>query len=226
MTTMADALASIEAARRAGRINNDAARAASVALGLTGDDAMLACRLLAQGADPASIEYLAWGKVSEPIALAHRQGPGSLTGVDRDTWLYLAALSADESQPSTLRERVLGLIRAYCMVTEDDSSEGVEAKIAAKRAEIAALPYKLANVGGREMRVYRSNLGFASAYWAGEPCAAVLSGDGDGTYIAVGSNGVPLADLEVTVGKPLAPCFGIIEDREMVGMALATWGDA
>jgi hypothetical protein len=48
--------AAIEEARRSGALSNDAARAASVVLTLEGHDAMLACRVVAQGADPASIE--------------------------------------------------------------------------------------------------------------------------------------------------------------------------
>jgi hypothetical protein len=208
---MQDILNAIEAARRAGTLSNDAARAASVALGLTGDDAMLAVRILAQGSDPASIEYLATGAVSAPIALAHRNGPGSLTGADRDRWLNLAGLSVDESKGSTLRSRVLGMVEALNALP----TGGFE-RIARKREEIASLPFKMGTVGGREMRVYQTDLGFAAAYWAGEPCAAVLGVYNGVPYLAVGSNGTPLASLGVTVGKPIAPCFGIIEDPAAV----------
>jgi hypothetical protein len=215
-TTIKTILESIEAARRAGDLSNDAARAASVALELTGDDAMLACRIIAQGADPASIQYAAGGTVDDHIALAHRQGPGSLTGQEREDWLYLASLSIDESHGSTLRERLAGLADAsfrYQSATPEERAAGAEAK----RAEIASLPYRVATVGGREMRVYSSDLGFAAAYWDGEPCAAV-EGDYNGErYAAVGSNGTPLADLGVTVDKPLSPCFGILEKPESLG---------
>jgi hypothetical protein len=212
---MQDILDAIESARRAGKINNEAARAASVALTLTGDDAMLANRILAQGADPASIQYLATGSVSPCIALAHKQGPGSLTGADRRLWLSLAGLSVDESKSSDLRDRVLRLAGAIRALREDTQASE-DARVAEKEREIASLPYTLGVVGGREMRVYRGDLGFAAAYWAGEPCAAVLSTYNGAPYLAVGSNGTPLADLGVTVGKPIAPCFGIVEDPAAV----------
>ena len=212
-------LDAIEAARRSGALCNEAARLASVALGLEGEDAMLANRLISQGADPASIEYLATGKVSPHIALAHVQGPGSLVGEEREDWLFLAALSADESKGSTLRDRVLGFGAAVIGLGMD--AERRAAKVAKKEAEIASLPFKVASVGGREMRVYTADLGFAAAYWEGEPCAAVLGEFNGEPYLAVGSNGTPLADLGVTVGKPLAPCFGIIEDPEVVATVAA-----
>lgn len=212
---MQNILAAIESARRAGTLSNDAARAASIALTLKGDDAMLAARIVAQGADPASIEYLATGEVSPAVALAHRNGPGPLTGEDRERWLALAALSADESQESTLRARVIGLAEGVHRFRTMGADER-KALADGKRREIGALSSKLGTVGGREMRVYSSDLGFAAAYWDGEPCAAVLGSYNGAPYLAVGSNGTPLADLGVTVGKPLAPCFGIVEDPAAV----------
>jgi len=210
-----DILAAIEAARRAGTINNDAARAASVALTLTGDDAMLANRIIAQGSDPASIEYLADGEVSAPIALAHRQGPGSLTGEDRERWLALAALSHDESRESTLSQRVLDLAGAV-MTWQRATPENKAVLAEGFRNKIAALPFDVRTVGGRQMRVYDADLGFAAAYWDGHSCAAQRGVYNGAPYVAVGSNGTPLADLGITVDKPLTPCFGIIEQPEAV----------
>ena len=209
-----DIIQSIEDARKGGLLGNDAARAATVALGLTGNDAMLACRIIAQGADPASIEYLATGKVSDAIALAHRNGPGSLTGKDRQHWLNLAGLSADESKDSTLRDRFRGLANAIRIYRDDPRAMMVGGII--MEGKINGLPFTMQTIGGREMRLYTADLGFAAAYWQGEPCAAVLSSYNGKPYIAVGSNGTPLADLGVTVNKTLAPCFGIIEDAAEV----------
>jgi len=206
----------IEAARRDGHLNNDAARAASVALGLEGHDAMLANRVLAQGSDPASLEYLTTGAVSPHVDLAHRNGPGALDGEERQLWLVLAAVSADESKSSTLVERVRQMGEAVHTLLHEDTA--VLAQMAVdKREEIECEPFRIAEVGGRKMRLYESDLGFAAAYWSGEPCAAVLGTDHAGrSYVAVGSNGTPLEELGVGVEKPLAPCFGIIETYGMV----------
>jgi hypothetical protein len=216
-------LDSIEAARLAGRLNNDAARAASIALGLEGDDAMLANRLIAQGSDPASLEYVAKGAVSPHIAHAHRNGPGSLEGEERRSWLLLAALSTDESQGSTLRERLAQFaeaLSAFHVLSAEthfhNESPEAEKLIHEKDLEIRTLPYVAADVGGRTLRVYKADLGFAAAYWSGAEVAAVLGTYNGEPYIAVGSNGTPLEELGITVDKPIAPCFGIIEDPDKV----------
>ena len=205
----------IEAARLAGVLSNDAARAASVALTLTGDDAMLAVRVLVQGSDPASLEYVTTGDVSAPIRQAHRQGPGGLAeGEDRDRWLYLAALSCDESKPTTLRERVAQFCQAVIDVN-DYLPMKRRAIIGAKESEIKCLPFTTGKVGGREMRVYATDLGFAAAYWEGEACAAVRCHEADGSsYLAVGANApATLEGLGVKVDKTLAPAFGLIFEK-------------
>ena len=210
-TNMETILASIESARRDGVLSNDAARAATIALGLTGDDAMLACRVLAQGSDPASIEYLATGKVSALVATAHRFGPGGLTGDDKAHWLYLASLSADESKASTLRERVNGLATALASIARDDSDARFRAGQAIEN-KVRSLPFVVESIAGRAMRVYDADLGFAAAYWSGEPCAAVRGVFNGKPYLAVGSNGVTLASLGVTgLTKSISPTFGIVE---------------
>ena len=208
---MQDILDAIEAARLAGVLGNDAARLASISLKLTGDEAMLALRALGQGADPASNMYLATGEVPVFIEHAHRNGPGGLVGAEQDEWLYQAAISADESKDSTLRGRILGLFAAQ-MAMANDTPADRRRRIDAKRAEIASLPFTTRAIGGREMRVYTADLGFAAAYWSGEPCAAVLGSFNGEPYLAVGSNGTPLVELGVKVGKAIAPCFGIVED--------------
>lgn len=214
---MQDLLNVIEDARRSGKVNNDAARAASIALGLTGDGAMLACRLLAQGSDPASLELVAAGAVSAPIAMAHRQGPGGLTGADRDRWLLLAAASHDEATESSLLDRVRGFVRGLREVEEAERDAGkARAMIEREEQRIKASPYRMATVSGREVRLYESDLGFAAAYWSGEPCAAVLGVYGGKPYVAVGSNGVTLAGLGIEVEKLLAPAFGIVESPAAV----------
>lgn len=219
--TIQSIIQAIEDARKSGQLGNDAARAATVALGLTGNDAMLACRIIAQGADPASIEYLVTGQVSDTIALAHRQGPGSLTGKNKQQWLNLASLSADESKNSTLRDRfwlLADAVRTYNLMLDEGSPLYADILHRAMELEdkILSLPYTHHVIGGRKMRVYTADLGFAAAYWQGEPCAAVLSTYNGEPYISVGSNGPSLADLGVTVNKLLSPCYGIIEDATTI----------
>ncbi|HET6494071.1 MAG TPA: hypothetical protein VFH61_01755 [Thermoleophilia bacterium] len=218
-------LDAIEAARLAGTLNNDSARAASVALGLEGDDAMLANRLIAQGSDPASLEYVATGSVSAPVAHAHRNGPGSLEGEDRRSWLLLAALSVDESQDSTLRKRTGQFAQAVTFLNEGGlwCGKDSDALIAAKEAEIRQLPHALLPVGGPFLPTYKADLGFAAAYWSGASAAAVIGSHNGETYVAVGSNGTPLVELGITVDKPIAPCFGIIEDAEAVKRIVAAY---
>jgi hypothetical protein len=224
--TIKSILSDIESARSAGLLNNDAARAASIALGLEGDDAMLANRLIAQGSDPASLEYVATGAVSTPVAQAHRNGPGALEGEDRRSWLLLAALSVDESKGSTLRERVLqfadglGQLRR-CL--EDGDHETRETLIAEKEQEIRTLPHALIPVGGPFLPTYRADFGFAAAYWNGASAAAVIGSYNGEPYIAVGSNGTPLDQLGITVDKSIAPCFGIIENPEEVARVSAAF---
>jgi hypothetical protein len=218
--TVASVLASINALAASGAIDKNAARAAGLALGFTGNDAMLAVRLLADGSDPASIEYLGTGTVSEPIALAHARGPGSLTGEDRDRWLNLASVSHDESKGSTLRDRVNGFILADATLRGDLTDSGArEARIEAKRAEVAGLAFTLETIGGREMRVYSTDLGFAAAYWDGEPCAAVR---GTGIMFCA-SSGTPLADLGVTIPEvgQRGPCFSVLSEDGTRGLPRA-----
>lgn len=214
--TIQKILDSIEAARQAGEINNDAARAASVSLGLEGDEAMLANRVLAQGSDPASLEYVITGSVSDHIATAHRQGPGSLGGEERRHWLLLAAMSADESEDSNLRERVIRFSEGIAI--RDDAE--AERAIRVKEAEILALRSVGIIIGDRGMQLYDADLGFAAAYWAGEQCAAVLGVYDGEPYVAVGadqSRDAPsLEELGVPVDKALSTHFGVIEDRETV----------
>jgi hypothetical protein len=243
----------IEKARKAGHVSNDAARAASVALGLEGDEAMLACRLIAQGSDPASLEYVLTGSVSEPIAKAHREGPGSLSdqrGTDdlshRATWLALAHWSADESKQSTLRDRVQQFITPILQLGSGKMADWL-AWTAAKRAEIEDLPFASArpdlfgNVEeaiaklGREhplrnqgwVNLYDADLGFASAYWSGMPVAAVLGVYNGEPYVAVGSDqsrgALSLEELGFVVDKQLGSHFGIIEDPERVAAIKAAF---
>lgn len=218
MPTIEEITSLIEEARREGTLGNDAARAASVALTLEGDDAMLANRVLAQGADPASIEYLVRGEVSPHVALAHRQGPGSLKGEERRSWLELAALSADESKESLLIDRVTGFAHAHAILTGgDDTRAQLERGADRLEATIKHLKHRMLPVGGRSLRVYTTDLGFASAYWQGERAAAVLGSHNGEPYVAVGC--VPettLGELGIEVDKPLGPQFGIIENPAAV----------
>ena len=198
-------LQAIEDARQKGILSNDVARAMSVIHEMTGDEALLACRLI-QGPDPASIEYLLTGKISEHIMMAHREGPGSLHGHKRGDWLDLASYSVDESKLHSLRDNILAFSSAIEEIMKN--GRGCSERIAEKEAEIKSLPYEMRSINGREVRVYDADLGFAAAYWDGEPCA-VVKGDG---FMMLGSNGTPLKDLGFTISnkESRGPCFAII----------------
>lgn len=216
----------IEQARRNKILNNESARAATIVLGFEGHDALLANRLLAQGSDPASLEYAFYGKISDSIMTAHRFGPGSLEGEYRDYWLLLAALSTDESKDSSFLARIQQFCDAYARMKFkglDVNSESNRRLIDEKRKEIDELDYVTLPVGGVFMRLYAADLGFAAAYWAGEECAAVLGSFNGEPYVAVGSKRTPLADLGVKVDKVLSPTFGIIEDKERVKFLKGVW---
>lgn len=215
------ALALIEEARSVGELGNDQARAASVALRLSGDEAMLACRVVAQGADPASLDYLDVGEVSGGIAAAHRSGPSVFDVNDPALVDYLAlcALSADEAAKGTVRSRVLGFARAVAVLALDNREPLLEAMGRAEREKIRALKYREAEVAGVWMRVYTTDRGFAAASWDGCPLAAVL-GDHEvsGPYVAVGApHWAPdLEDQGVRGLRWLSPKFGILDAAEAV----------
>lgn len=218
-------LSMIEEARLDGELGNDQARAASVALELEGNEAMLACRLIAQGADPASLDYLDAGDVDPKLMAAHRNGPGVYEVDDPKLLDYMAlcALSEDESQQdgSTLRGRFWRFFHALQRLNHPDE-EFREAALdhlgAQELTRIRNLPYTVATVGGRSMRVYTSDRGFAAATWDGEACAATFGHYDGKPYFAVGAppESPPLSDLGVEVDKPLSPRFGIVEDEAKV----------
>lgn len=213
-------IALIEQARQQKGITNDQARAASVALGLEGDESMLAARLMSGGADPASLSYLADGHVSPKVALAHIAGPGIFKAddPDRDHYLGLCALSADESKGSTLRGRVNQYLDSLAVPEE------AHAALAADELDaIMALEFGIARVGSIDcnLRVYRSDRGFASAYWSGIPVAAVYF-EGKEPYLYVCTDGsVRVGSLGLPLDKTLDDNRGIIEDAGKVAAIVA-----
>ncbi len=199
----------IEQHRRDRKITNEQARLMEVVLSLQGDDQLLANRIVAQGADPASIEYACTGKISPSIRLAHAQGPGSLTGNDKKWWLYLAYLSADESKESSLRERITHFVTAVHSFTHD-KLDRITTRAEAMEARITSLPFTVQDIQGKDVRVYESDLGFAAAYWSNLEYAAQKGVYNGEPYIALGSKSTPLADLGFTVTKLISPTFGIL----------------
>jgi hypothetical protein len=214
----------IEQARATRQLGNDQARAASVVLALEGDDAMLANRLISQGADPASLDYIDTGEVTPKIRQAHRNGPGVYEPGDPERMDYLAlcALSADESQGTgTVRERLWVFFEAMRRLNHEDPEFQAAAMAELGRRELAKienLPYSVATVGGRSMRVYVTDRGFAAAAWDGECCAAVLGRDENGPYLAVGAPPYAntLAELGVEIDKAISDRFGIVTDESAV----------
>lgn len=226
-----NALDAIERARDEGALCNDAARAASAALRMEGDEAMLANRILSQGADPASLEYVKLGIVSEPIARAHTRGPASLEGEERMKWLIYATQSADESkaQHSTLRERVLRFANGIrWLITEPDATQRAAAYDHLNAIKLE--PKIMAPIGGMVIPVYTRDIGFASAYWSGQDVAAVYcpagGKDPESPYLAIGTSKAELPEsVAACCDKRIAPAFQLVlHDEELiahVGAALA-----
>jgi len=212
-TTLAE---HIEADREAGLITNDQAQAATIALSLTENEAMLACRLLGGGADPASLQYLEKGEVDDLVALAHHAGPGIYlegNNPERETYLALCALSADESKSSTLRERVLHYGDTLHVMGSD--REQMFELAALEYEKIMALPYETKVVDGITLRIYRSDRGFANAYWSGCNYAAVYFEGGD-PYLYVCTNGTrSVESLGIKLNKTLDANRGLILDHRV-----------
>jgi hypothetical protein len=227
----------IEGARLAGHVSNDQARAASVALGLEGHEAMLFARL-ASGSDPASQEYLATGKVSELVARAHCEGPGVYTdphSPEACHYLLLCGLSADEARPlATLRERFLQFQRGTSLLcaprAEYPNQEIVDELVTSEREKIRCLPYvglriqdhpfRDPEVHDVTLRLYASDRGHAAAYWDGQPYAAVFHTDPRGDYLAVGTRpGLTLAEAGILTDKALSTSYGLIFRPEVLAKA-------
>jgi len=220
MGSVAEILGLIEQARANNEIGNDQARAASVALQLQGDDALLACRVIAQDSDPASLDYLDTGSIAPKIMDAHLGGPGVFKAddPDLDDYLALCALSSDESRSGkgTLRGRMWGFFYAMTRLSnpDDDFREAALKQLAREElSRIRSLKYRTGVVGGQSMRIYNSDRGFAAAAWDGESVSAVQSEDSNGAFLAVGAPPYcpPLSDQGVTVDKAISPYFGIVK---------------
>ena len=204
----------IEEHRQARDVSNEQANALVEILGFSVEDAILANRAISRGADPFAIQYLAYGEVQAHIRHAHQNGPGQLEGEDQDDWLFLASLSVDEhGEPLSLREKILGLNDAVNMYLEMGSPDTDSLilqrarRIETVREKITNLPYESEDLGGRFIRVYTADLGFAAAYWSGAEFAAVRQPDG---LTFVGSKRDTLDELGITVDKKLTDQFGII----------------
>jgi hypothetical protein len=226
-------LALIEEARKSEQIGNDQARAASVALTLEGNEALLACRLVAQGADPASLDYLDTGEIAPEIMEAHRKGPGVFKQGDPriNDYLALCAMSDDESQGAgdSVRGRFFSFFRAMVRLENPDEefkAAAMEQLGRAERERIDNLSFSVATVGGRSMRVYQTDRGFAAAAWDGESCAAALGVCDGKPYLSIG---IPpyhptLADQGIRVDKEHSPRFGILENEDEVARVIEETG--
>jgi len=225
--------AEIELSRSAEKITSDQARAASMCLLMEGDDAMLANRVLSQGSDPASLEYLLKGTISSNVRAAHYEGPGVFGPgcPEREHYLTLCAVSADESQNTgDLRGRVLqfadalltlGGIKDDSDLVDDHEQEAVVNTIGAEELKkIMDLKHVLVSVDGVSMRSYTTDRGFAQAYWEGEHYACVLGEHPiEGPFIAVGTDarryGKKLEEIGIKVNKKITDFFGIISDERV-----------
>ncbi len=197
----------IEAARKAGLINNEVANLVTYALKLEGDEALFANRVIARGSDPASLEFALQGEISEPVMRAHTQGPGALKEHERDAWLLLAHASIDEHanaklSPSKKFAQFHDALKWLETASEEERKEAIDHEF----QKIIATPFEIAEVRGVSMRVYTSDLGFASAYWNGCEFAAVK----EDQLTFVGSQNRTLQEIGIQVDKQLSPTFGII----------------
>lgn len=206
---IADILALVEQARGSS-LSNEQANLIEFVIHLeSNDDQILANRVISRGADPFAIQYFATGEVQPHIRQAHIQGPGLLGGEERDDWLFLASLSADEHADVdvSLRRRLAELnIAADCYLNFDDEQR--QEAVDKARNKIKNLPFTIERIGLHQTRVYTSDLGFASAYWGGLNFAAVRQLDG---LIFVGTTPrTSLAQVGIKVDKQLTDQFGII----------------
>lgn len=222
----------IQLGQESRQIDGEKANLLEGVLKLEGSELILANRLITRGADPYALEYYLKGKVSPHIEAAHFGGPGSLTGDDKNDWLLKAYHSADEfaQANATVRERLEGFLsgaeelQGLVSVEYDQDPERNAKKIASMEEEIKSLPFTRQILGGVEMRLYTSDLGFAAAYWSGEEFAAVKASDG---LTFIGSDktggGRPLPEIGIKVDKELKrdeePChFGIIFPENQQGV--------
>ena len=234
MTVVEKILSLIEEARVAKALTNDQARVASVGLALEGDEAMLACRLIAQGSDPASLDYIDTGEVSAKVALAHKEGPGVFKADDPDRldYLSLCALSADESQDTGgVRGRFYGFMHAMEILGMDERwrENVMEGLGRLELKKIMSLPYVTNQVNGVVMRIYTTDRGFAAAVWDEKDpqlVAAVLGHFNGEPYLAIGIPPYPptLAEQGIKVDKLHAPRFGIVENPDEVGRVIKETG--
>jgi hypothetical protein len=162
-------------AAASGELSRDLATAAVELFKLEGNEAMLACRLLGGGADPASLEYLADARVSEKIELAHRNGPSvyKLGDPDLQHYLTLCGLSEDEADDSNLRGRVLRYaesLKYLGALGPDGAWSEHQLADAAEDASLAytSLPYAEVYLDGVNVRCYTSDGGHAAAVWDGD----------------------------------------------------------
>lgn len=209
----------IEELRKQREVGNEVARLVTFALTELNkperqEEAILANRMIVQGADPYSIEIYN-EDVTEGVRSAHFSGPGKLTGKDKRRWLILAYLSEDEAANTGLDvvQRVRRFFdfakQARHVLQGQGEIDGKDGDQLAREMEndILSLPYVTREIGTRTMRLYESDRGFAAAYWDGEEFAAVRDADG---LIFVGSQGASLADCGILVDKPLGAHFGIV----------------
>ena len=200
----------IEGARKNRLLDNETANLVVDALGLEGDEALFANRVISRGSDPASLELALKGKISEPTMRAHRMGPGSLKNDERESWLVLASASIDEHSaadlPPTKKFEQFHQALNWLETATDE-----EKKVAADKElkKILNIPFEEGEISGVKMRIYSSDRGFASAYWSGEEFAAVK----EGKLTFIGSQGKSLDEIGVKVDKKLSPIFGIIFEK-------------
>jgi hypothetical protein len=207
-------LGKIEELRSRKLLTNEVARLVSYAVDTLNnpeheDDAILANRLVVQGSDPLSLEILD-GEVNEGTRLAHRVGPGVLKGKDKEWWLALAHISTDEATNAGVgvATRVRQFFDAFGHIYNLKNNPAQRQQAAHfMEDKIRNLPFTMEIVGGREMRVYNTDLGFAAAYWGGEDFAAVRSNQG---YLMVGSRVESLKTFDIMVDKELSPTFGLV----------------
>lgn len=188
------------------------------------EQAMLANRLLNQGADPESLRKAnpdAFRRIAdtlgfseeegiEVIQKAHHLGPAALEDGGRDEilWLLFASISVDESAKRNLADRLVQFGQAIESMNQmaDETDEDLRMQALNYKTDILE---KIKPIGHTPngVPIYNKDLGFFAAYRSGIQAAIVQADDG---YDVVGTTpDTTLAEQGLSAEKEISPHFGL-----------------
>jgi hypothetical protein len=185
--------------------------------------ALLANRVMNQGADPESLRLIdpaSFKALGEKLGLdeavsiqaiqtAHGKGPAALADGSKEEalWLILASLSLDESSGTPMAERLIHFgdsLRQLKALSQKDADELMEiAKVF--RAQVIEENQPIGKTA-EGIPIYKGDFGFFSAYRS-KFKAAIVQAEG---YDAVGTTpDTTLEEQNLSVDKKLSPQFGL-----------------